>query len=95
MQEHPIPQDITGYKFHIIGSMTLKQFGEVFLGVIIAGILFKTNLIAVIKWPLIMMSVGLGAAAAFLPIEERPLDHWIITFFRVLYNRSSNIIVKS
>jgi len=85
MQEHPIPQDITGYKFHIIGSMTLKQFGEVFLGVIIAGILFKTNLIAVIKWPLIMMSVGLGAAAAFLPIEERPLDHWIITFFRVLY----------
>ncbi|GIK84486.1 MAG: hypothetical protein BroJett025_11080 [Patescibacteria group bacterium] len=85
MQEHPIPQDITGYKFHIIGSMTLKQFGEIFLGVIFAVIFYKTNLIAVIKWPLILLSVGIGAAAAFVPIEERPLDHWIITFFKIMY----------
>lgn len=85
MQEHPIPQDITGYRFHIIGSMTLKQFGEILLGVIIGVILFNTNLITVIKWPLIILSVGMGAAAAFVPIEERPLDHWIITFFKVMY----------
>lgn len=85
MQEHPIPQDITGYKFHIIGSMTLKQFGEIFLGVIFAVLFYKTNLVSIIKWPLVLLSVGLGAAAAFVPIEERPLDHWIITFFKVLY----------
>ena len=85
MQEHPIPQDITGYRFHIVGSMTLKQFGEVFLGVIFAAIFYNTNLISIIKWPPIMLSVGIGAAAAFLPIEERPLDHWIITFFKVMY----------
>lgn len=85
MQEHPIPQDITGYKFHIIGSMTLKQFGEVLIGVIFAFIFYQTNLIDLIKWPLILLSVGMGAAAAFVPIEERPLDHWIITFFSVMY----------
>ncbi len=85
MQEHPIPQDITGYRFHIIGSMTLKQFGEILIGVIIGFIFFKTNLIAVIKWPLVLLSVGMGAAAAFLPIEERPLDHWIVTFFKIMY----------
>ena len=85
MQEHPIPQDITGYRFHIIGSMTLKQFGEILLGVIVAVVLYNTNLIAGVKWFLIAISVGLGAAAAFLPIEERPLDHWIITFFRAMY----------
>jgi len=85
MREHPIPQDITNYRFHIIGSMTLKQFAEIFLGVIAAIIIYSTNLPDVIKWPLIAISVGLGAAAAFVPIEERPLDHWIITFFRVLY----------
>ncbi|MBP7842989.1 PrgI family protein [Candidatus Woesebacteria bacterium] len=85
MQEHPIPQDITGYRFHIIGSMTLKQFGEILIGVIFGFIFFKTNLIAVIKWPLVLLSVGMGAAAAFVPIEERPLDHWIITFFRIMY----------
>ena len=85
MQEHPIPQDITGYRFHIIGSMTLKQFGEILIGVIFGFMFYKTNLIAVIKWPLILLSVGMGAAAAFVPVEERPLDHWIITFFRIMY----------
>lgn len=85
MREHPIPQDITSYRFHIIGSMTLKQFGEVFLGVIVALIFYKTNLFFPIKWFFVLASVGLGAAAAFVPIEERPLDHWIITFFKILY----------
>jgi hypothetical protein len=85
MREHPIPQDVTGYRFHIVGSMTLKQFAEIFLGVIVAVFIYSTNLVAPVKWILILASVGLGAAAAFLPIEERPLDHWIITFVRILY----------
>jgi hypothetical protein len=85
MQQHPIPQDITGYRFHIIGSMTLKQFGEVFLGVIVAVIFFSTNLIVIVKWPLIVLSVGMGVVAAFVPIQERPLDHWISTFIKIMY----------
>lgn len=85
MKQHPIPQDITNYKFHLIGQMTLKQFGIVALAVIIAFALFKTNLIGIVKWPLILIVVGLGAAIAFLPIEERPLDHWINTFFKNIY----------
>ncbi|MCB9813472.1 MAG: PrgI family protein [Pseudomonadales bacterium] len=85
MQEHTIPQDITGYRFHIIGSMTLKQFGEIFLSVIVAVIIYNTNLSAIIKWPLIFLSVGIGATAAFVPIEERPLDHWIATLVRIMY----------
>lgn len=85
MREHPIPQDITGYRFHIVGSMTLKQFGEIGLGVVVAIIIYNTNLFGVVKWPLILLSFGIGALAAFVPIAERPLDHWIITFFKVLY----------
>jgi hypothetical protein len=85
MREHPIPQDITNYRFHIVGSMTLKQFGMIGAGVGLAIIIYNTNLFAIIKWPLILLSFGLGAMAAFVPIEERPLDHWIFTFFRILY----------
>lgn len=85
MREHPIPQDVTGYRFHIVGSMTLKQFAEVFVGVVVAVLIYNTNLLAPVKWTLVVLSVSLGAAAAFLPIEERPLDHWIYTFFRILY----------
>lgn len=85
MKEHPIPQDITGYRFHIVGSMTLKQFGEAALGVVLAFMIYQTNLLAFIKWPLIVLVFGGGFAAAFLPIEERPLSHWLSTFFSILY----------
>lgn len=85
MREHAIPQDVTGYRFHIVGSMTLKQFAEVALGVVVAIVLYKTNLIPIVKWPLMFLSFGVGAAMAFLPIEERPLDHWLSTFFSILY----------
>lgn len=86
MREHPIPQDVVGYKFHIVGNMTLKQFAEIAVGVVIGVIIYNTNLIAFIKWPLIILSAGFGAMVAFVPIEERPLDHWITTFFRRLYS---------
>ncbi|PIY80318.1 MAG: hypothetical protein COY80_03560 [Candidatus Pacebacteria bacterium CG_4_10_14_0_8_um_filter_42_14] len=85
MREHPIPQDITGYRFHIVGSMTLKQFGELALGAILAFFIYSTNLFAIIKWPLMVLAFGGGALAAFVPIQERPIDHWLVTFYKVLY----------
>ena len=85
MREHAIPQDITSYRFHLIGNMTLKQFAELLVGVIFALIFYKTNLPNFIKWPLILSFAGLGAAAAFVPIEGRPLDQWLINFLKVLY----------
>lgn len=85
MREHAIPQDVTGYRFHIIGNMTLKQFAEVGAGVIIGVLIYTTNLPSIIKWPFICIAVGMGALAAFVPFEERPFDHWLVTFARVLY----------
>jgi hypothetical protein len=86
MREHPIPQDVTGYRFHIIGNMTLKQFIEVAAGVVVAVILYNTNLAGFIKWPLMLISGGMGALIAWVPFEERPLDHWLTVFFTVLYH---------
>jgi len=85
MKQHPIPQDITNYKFHLIGSMTLKQFAELVAGAIIAFIIYSSNLIVIVKWPLLIFVVVLAVAIAFVPIEERPLDHWIVTFIKNLW----------
>ncbi len=85
MQEHPLPQDITGYQFHIVGNMTLKQFAEIGAGCFAGFLIYTTNLLDFIKWPLIGIAVAIGAGAAFVPFEERPLDHWIATFFKVIY----------
>jgi hypothetical protein len=85
MKEHPLPQDITGYRFHIVGNMTLKQFALVAGGCVVGFFIYLTNLPAFISWPLILLSAGAGAFMAFIPFEERPFDHWVFTFFKVIY----------
>lgn len=84
MHDHPIPQDVTGYRFHIVGNMTLGQFGQLFVAVVICFVIYQTNLYTIIKWPLILFVFALGAMAAFVPIYERPISHWITTFFKIL-----------
>lgn len=86
MEQHPIPQQISSYQFKLVGDMTLKQFFQVAGGVIISLIFYSTPLHFLIKWPLILISAGLGAAMAFLPFQERPLERWIFAFFRSIYS---------
>lgn len=84
-EQHPVPQDITGFKFKLVGDMTLKQFGELAFGAILAYLFYASNWHPILKWPLVMFFGFLGVALAFLPIEERPLDVWIINFLRAIY----------
>lgn len=86
MEQHPIPQQISSYQFKLVGDMTLKQFFQVAGGVVIALIFYSTPLHPIIKWPFIIFFVLLGAALAFLPFEERPLERWIVAFFRSIYS---------
>ncbi len=86
MEQHPIPQQISSYQFKLVGDMTLKQFFQVAGGVIVSLIFYSTPLHPIIKWPLILISAGLGAAMAFLPFQERPLERWIFAFFRSIYS---------
>lgn len=86
MEQHPIPQQISSYQFKLVGDMTLKQFFQVAGGVIISLIFYSTPLHPLIKWPFILFFAGLGAALAFVPFEERPLERWIFAFFRSIYS---------
>jgi hypothetical protein len=86
MEQHPIPQQISSYQFKLVGDMTLKQFFQVAGGVVISLIFYSTPLHPFIKWPFIIFFTLLGAALAFLPFEERPLERWIIAFFRSIYS---------
>lgn len=85
MQQHPIPQNVTQYQFRLVGDMTLKQFLELAGGGLLAYLFFASNLIFIIKWPLIIVSFLFGAALAFFPLEDRPLDQWIINFVKAIY----------
>ena len=95
MQQHPIPQNVTQYQFRLVGDMTLKQFLELAAGLLLAYLFFASNLIFVIKWPLIILSILFGVGLAFFPIEDRPLDQWIVNFVKAIYGPTRFIWKKS
>lgn len=86
MIQHPIPQNVTSYQFRLIGDMTIKQFVFLSVGVGAAIAFYYTNLFFFLKWFFVILSAVLGFAVAFMPIEERPLDQWIVSYLRAIYS---------
>lgn len=86
MEQHPVPQQISSYQFHLVGDMTLKQFLELAGGVLVGVLIYATALPTIIKLPLILISVAIGGAMAFIPFEDRPLEQWFVALFRSIYS---------
>ncbi len=85
MIEHPLPQNITSYQFHLIGNMTIKQFLIMLGGAGIGFLFYTTNLPGLIKWFFMIFFFSSSAAVAFIPYEDRTLDQWLINFVKAIY----------
>lgn len=94
MDNHPIPQDITGFEFKLIGNMTVKQFAYVAAGVFLGWVFYIMPLLFIVKILLALVSVGIGVALAFIPIEGRPLDVMVKNFFRAVFSPTQYIYRK-
>lgn len=99
MDNHPIPQDVTGFKFKLIGSITVKQFLYLLGAGIISTIVFvipTQSLLAIlaIKAPIIAVFALSGLALAFVPIDGRPLDTMIMNFLLAVPRENQYIYKK-
>jgi hypothetical protein len=95
MENHPIPQDITGFQFKLVGNMTVKQFVYLAVGAIFAWLFFfMLGLPTLIKWPLSIISFSIGAMLAFVPIDGRPMDQMIGNFIKALISPTQFIYQK-
>jgi hypothetical protein len=86
VQQHPLPQDISSYKFRLIGDMTVKQFGYIAGFIILTVLLHQSPIPFFFRYPLEIFSLGLGIGLAFVPVQGRPLDKWIIAFIKSIYS---------
>ena len=84
MDNHPIPQDVTGFQFRLIGDMTVKQFAFVAVGGILAVVFLYVPIPFLLRIPFMIFFGGLGAVIAFVPIEGRPIDQMIGFFLKAL-----------
>jgi hypothetical protein len=84
IENHPIPQDITGFQFKLIGSMTIKQFAYLAGGFVLAWVFYISPLLFIIKIIIAAACAGIGASLAFLPIDGRPMDIMIVNFIKAV-----------
>ncbi len=84
INNHPIPQDITGFQFKLIGNMTVKQFAYVATGAFFAWLTYASPIIFIVKIPFMLIFGAAGAALSFLPIDGRPMDKMIVNFIKAV-----------
>ncbi|HSX09197.1 MAG TPA: PrgI family protein [Candidatus Saccharimonadales bacterium] len=95
MDNHPIPQDVTGFQFKLIGTMTVKQFGYVASGVVAAVILYYLPINSafgvLLKVILIPIFGASGAIISFVPIDGRPIDVMATNFVKAVISPNQYI----
>ena len=77
MDQHPVPRQITTFEFKLVGFLTIKQFIYLLIFVILAFIVYSVFPIPILNVFFALIIIAIGAALAFLPINDRPLDVWI------------------
>lgn len=93
-RQHAVPQNIMDVEFKIIGDLTIRQFSYLmFFGALSYGAFTQVN--NLFKWPSILIFTLFGVGLAFVPIEERGLDQWIINFFSAIYRENQRIWRKT
>lgn len=94
MDNHPIPQDVTGFQFKLIGNMTVKQFAYLAAGIVFAWVLYQLPINIFIKFPFCAFSAILGIGLAFVPVSGRPMDIMIGNYIKALIRPTQFIYQK-
>lgn len=89
-KQHAVPQNIMDVEFKLIGDLTLRQFAYLLVFGATAYFSF-IGIVGLFKWPIVIISVMLGLGLAFVPIQDRGLDEWIVNFIRAVYSPTLRI----
>lgn len=95
MDNHPIPQDVTGFQFKLIGNLTVKQFAYLATGIVFGWVLLQLPVNILIKFPLGALSAILGIGLAYFPVGGRPMDLMIGNYIKALFRPTQFIYKKT
>ncbi len=77
MDQHPIPRQITTFEFKLIGFLTIKQFIYLVIFVALGFVVYAITPIPILNIIMGVLTGAIGAAFAFIPINDRPMEVWI------------------
>jgi hypothetical protein len=92
-KQHAVPQNIMDVEFKLIGDLTMRQFAYLMMFGGIAYVSF-VSFTGIFKFPITLFFVLLGLAFAFVPIQERGMDEWVVNFFKAVYSPTQRVWKK-
>ena len=78
-------------EFKLVGNLTLKQFAYCLFGGGIAILAFTSPLNIFVKIPIMVFFGFLGFGLAFIPIDDRGLDIWLLNYIQAIYRPQRRI----
>lgn len=94
-RKHAVPQNVMDVEFKVVGDITLRQLGFLLAGGALFYLFFNLGLPNFWAWTLAIASAGGALLIAFVPIEERPLEKWLLLFLRAMRYETQLIWRKS
>jgi hypothetical protein len=92
-RQHAVPQNIMDVEFKIVGDLTMRQFTYLF--VFGLGAYFSSVTVpGLFRWPITLTLGLLALGLAFIPVQERGLDEWLVNFFRSINSPTQRIWKK-
>jgi hypothetical protein len=83
-RKHAVPQNVMDVEFKVVGDITLRQLGYLLAGGALFYTFFNLGLPNFWAWTLAIASAGMALLIAFVPIEERPLEKWLLLFLKAM-----------
>ena len=94
-RKHPVPQNVMDVEFKVVWDLTVRQVMYLFFGGAFVFVFQRSGLPPFWRWILMVGSGFLSIAVAFVPVQERGLDRWIISFIRAMKSPAQMVWRKS
>ncbi|MBW6441325.1 PrgI family protein [Patescibacteria group bacterium] len=92
-KQHAVPQNIMDVEFKLVGDLTMRQFSYLMIFGLLAYLSY-TIIPGIFRIPIAVVSALLALALAFVPIQERGLDEWLVNFYRSINSPTQRIWKK-
>ena len=94
MEQHPVPQHIASFEFKLFGNLTIRQFITLAIPMSLAILVYFSSLPTVPRISLSGAIALFAFFAAFVPVQGRPLNRWVMAFVKAVLAPTQRIWIK-
>lgn len=95
MERHAVPQNIMEVEFKLFGALSIRQFGYLAAGFVIAALVYFTGLPFLIKMPIALFVAIMGVVLALVKVNGQPASTFITNFISAMLSSQIRVWRKT